>query len=117
MFKNRSKIVFAAAVLGTLYTIYLVSYFTSASSEDLGGAIATAIVMPHMAMNLLAVIFNWVAFAGTKKWAIIVALVLYCVAIVLFPLYALFDIPMVILSAIGISKTSKINKNSFNDNE
>lgn len=111
MFNNRSKVVFVSAVLATLYVIYTASYFADAASSDLGGALATAIVMPHLIANFIAVIFNWIAFAMNKRWAIIVALVLYCVAIVLFPVYFFFDLPMVILSAVGISKISKIQKN------
>ncbi len=110
MFKNRSKVAFASALIATLYVVYLFSYFGDAASTDAGGAIAAALIMPHLFMNALAVVFNWIGFIKNKKWAIIVALVLYCVAAALFMLYFMFDLPSIILSAVAISKVSKINQ-------
>ncbi len=107
MFKNRSKVAFAAALLGTLYSVYLLVYFGGVST-DTAGAIAFALVMPHFLCNLLAAIFGWFGFKNNSKGMIIAALVLYVVAIVLFMIYFLFDLPMVILSAIAISKVSKL---------
>ncbi len=110
MFKNRSKVAFASALIATLYVGYLFSYFGDAASTNAGGAIAAAIIMPHLFANIIAVVFNWIAFFTNKKWAIIVALILYCVAAALFMLYFMFDLPSIILSAIAISKIGKINK-------
>lgn len=114
MFKNRSKVVFTSMVLGAAYLIYVVTYFwginqnTADSVEAIGSGVATALVMPHMILLLLAVLFNIIAFFGNKKWACITGLVLYCVSAAVFILYAMFEIPMIILSAVGISKIKKI---------
>ena len=67
MFKFRSKAVFISALLGTLYSIYLITYFTGAiagsqGAEQAGAAIATALVTPHMALVVLATIFSWFGF-------------------------------------------------------
>lgn len=114
MFKTRSKVVFVSLVLGVAYLIYIASYFFGLSastegSEQVGAVLATALVAPHMFILLLAVIFNLISFLGTKKWACITALVLYCVSALVFLAYALFLLPMIILSAVGISKTKQAN--------
>ncbi len=117
MFKNRSKVAFVSAVIATLYVLYLSSYFfgdvpndVNGGAEAVGAALAITLIMPHLIANFIAVIFNWIAFAMNKKWAIIVALVLYIVAGILFPLYFFFDLPSITLSAVAISKIGKIYK-------
>lgn len=115
MFKFKSKVVFTSAILGTLYAIYLLVYFTGAISgsegaEQIGASIAAALVAPHMALVILAVIFNWVSFFANKSWATLTSGILYSVAGVIFLLYIVFVIPMIILSFVGMSKVSKINK-------
>lgn len=107
MFENRSKTAFAAAILGTAYTLYLLFYF--GGSADTAGAIAFALVMPHFICNLLASIFAWLGFRKNSKGMMITALVLFVIAIFLFMIYFLFDLPMVILSSIAIAKISKLN--------
>ncbi len=110
MFNNRSKVAFAAALLGTAYTLYLLTYFGGGADET-AGAIAFALVMPHFICNLIAAVFGWIGFKSNKKGMIITSLVFYILAIVTFLLYFLFDLPMVILSAIAISKVGKLNQN------
>ena len=114
MFKNRSKVLFVSAILGSLYALYLVSYFTGTVSttegaEQVGSAIATALVLPHAMLLVLAVIFNWVGFFMNKTWAAITCGVLYSVSGVLFLIYIVFEIPMIVLSFVGVSKVKKIN--------
>jgi hypothetical protein len=118
MFKNRSKVMFVSAVLGSLYMVYIISYFfgginSTEGAEQVGTALATAMVMPHMALLVLAVIFNWVGFFMNKKWAAITCGVLYAVSGVLFLLYIMFEIPMIILSFVGVSRINKINENNM----
>ncbi|WOO86659.1 hypothetical protein RZE82_05960 [Mollicutes bacterium LVI A0039] len=111
MFKNRSKLAFAAALLGTLYTIYLFTTL-SESAVDTGGAIAFMLVLPHLVCNFLASIFAWFGFKNNSKGMMITALVLFSVAIVLFLVFFMYDLPMVILSALAISKVSKLRSQS-----
>lgn len=115
MFKNRSKVLFISGVLGVLYAIYLASHFGGSVSstdgaEQVGAAVATALILPHLMVLVLAVIFNWVAFFMNKGWAAITSGVLYSVSGVLFLLYIVFEIPMIILSFVGVSKVKKINE-------
>ena len=115
MFKNRSKILFVCALLATLYVIYLISYFTSSvgdmnSSEEIGGAIATALVTPHIVIMGLGAIFSWLGFFLRKSWGALVGAILYCVGALMFILYAVFCIPLIVLGFIGYSKLKKLIK-------
>ena len=114
MFKNRSKVLFVCNILATIYVIYLLCYFlgstaSSDSTEALGGAIATAIVMPHMFLMLLGAIFGWLGFCMRKNWGALVGAILYCVGAFMFLLYAMFSIPIIILGFIGYSNQKKLN--------
>ncbi|MCI9585042.1 MAG: hypothetical protein HFH45_00155 [Bacilli bacterium] len=113
MFEKRSKVLFVCAILVTLYIIYLITYFAGATaSEDdieaIGGAIATALVIPHMMVMALGAIFSWLGFGLKKTWGALVGAILYCVGLVLFPLYFMFTIPLIILGFVGYSNEKKL---------
>lgn len=110
----RSKILFLANILATLYTVYLISYFSGTTlnadgAEAIGGAIATALVTPHMIMFLIGVIFGWIGFLAKKSWAALVAAILYSVGTLFFLVYAMFGVPILIFGFIGYSKQKKLN--------
>lgn len=110
----RSKILFIASTLATLYTVYLISYFGGGTlnadgAEAVGGAIATALVTPHMIMFLIGAIFGWIGFLAKKSWAALVAAILYSVGTLFFLLYAMFGIPILVFGFIGYSKQKKLN--------
>lgn len=102
-------------ILTTLYTIYLIVYFygetltATETTEMIGGAIATALVTPHIIMFFLGAIFGWVGYFITKNWATLVAAILYSVGTVLFPMYAIFGIPLLTLGFISYHNQKKIN--------
>ena len=111
----KSKCLLVSALLGTLYAIYIISHFfggvaSTDGAEQVGAAIATALVLPHIITLVLAIIFNWVAFAANIKGMAIATGILYSVSGVIFILYFLFLVPMIVLSFIGVSKISKIKK-------
>ena len=115
MFKNRSKVLFVSSILVSCYVIYLIIYFggtisSKDSSEALGGALATALVSPHMFMLGLGAIFSWLGFFLKKSWAALVAEILYCVGAFLFLVYAIFVTPMIVLGFIGYSNQKKLCK-------
>lgn len=114
MFKNRSKVLFVSALLASLYVIYLIIYFGSSmgdlnSGEELGAAIATAMVTPHMVVIGVGAIFSWLGFFLRKSWSALVGAILYCVGTLMFMLYIMFGIPLVILGFVGYAKQKKIN--------
>lgn len=109
----RSKCLFVANILATLYGIYLVSHFfggtiNASGAEAVGGAIATALVFPHIFMFLLGTVFGWLGFLAKKSWAALVAAILYSVGTLLFLMYAMFGVPILIFGFVGYSKQKKI---------
>lgn len=116
--KKRSVALIISAVLGVLYSIYLVSYFGgvvfsgSSGSEAVGGAIATALVTPHMVCVVVATIFNVIAAINNKRGFALVGAILYSVGALLFLMYAFFVVPSIILSFIGYAKLGKNAQNS-----
>ena len=115
MKKKKSICLLISGIIGLAYIIYLIVYFSSSifgsqdGAEALGGAIATALVTPHMVLVAVAVIFNWVGFFTNKSWAALTGGILYCVGGVLFIMYILFVVPSIILSFVGCAKLKKIN--------
>lgn len=117
MFKERSKVLFFSSLITTAYVVYLMvhfgsSFFASNSAEVVGGALATALVTPHMLFIGLGVVFSWIGFLFKKSWAALVAAILYCVGAILFLMYALFVIPSILLGFVGYAKQKKLIKNN-----
>lgn len=115
MFRDRSKVLFVCAILATAYSLYLIFYFGSSmsstdSAEAIGGAIATALVTPHMICMAVGAIFSWLGFLLRKSWGALIGAILYCVSALLFMLYAMFCIPIIILGFVGYAKQRKILK-------
>ncbi|MEG1003029.1 hypothetical protein [Clostridium sp.] len=112
--KKRSKVLIVSAVLGVLYSIFLLVNFggaiggASSDAEAIGGALATAIVTPHMICVVLATIFNLIGAIQNKAGFALTAGILYSVAGVLFLMYIPFVIPMIVLSFVGYAKVKKI---------
>lgn len=112
---KKSKCLLIAWILGAAYVLFLFSYFsglntnTTDTAEALGAGLATALVMPHMIVTLLAVIFNVLGWAMNKRGFALTGGILYAVAMVLFPLYLFFVIVQMILSFVGFANLKKLN--------
>ncbi len=85
-----------AMILTALYALYIFTYFSDIGIETLSGAVAIAIVMPHMLCVSIAAIFSFVGFFGKKRWAMLTSGILMAVSAVLMMSY----MPMVIVQAI-----------------
>ncbi|MGL4453147.1 MAG: hypothetical protein ACRCTZ_18450 [Sarcina sp.] len=111
---QKSKTAIISGVLGVLYSIYLIGYFgnaifgTSDGAEALGGAIASAMVTPHLILVVLASIFMLIGAFINKSGFVLTGAILFSVAAVAFFIYAMFVAPMIILGFIGYSKVRKI---------
>jgi len=106
---KKSKLLLAAGFLGTIYFIYLISYFTGAvgsseGAEALGAGVAAALVTPHMVCIGIAVIFNWLGWALKARWAALVAGIMYAVSIVFMFLYAVFVVLQMIFCFVTFAK-------------
>ena len=113
--EKRSKVLLVATALATIYAVYLITYFVGGTAnaegaEAVGGAIATAIVMPHMIMFLIGAVFGWIGVLARKSWAALVGAILYPVGTMFFLMYAMFGVPILILGFVGYSKQKKLNK-------
>lgn len=113
--RKRSIMLSIATILSTAYAVYLLCYFvggtaSASGTEAVGGAIATALAMPHMIMFLIGAVFGWIGFLAKKSWATLVAAILYSVGTLFFLAYAMFGIPLLVLGFIGYANQKKINK-------
>lgn len=78
-------------------------------AEAVGGAIAAALVTPHMIMFLIGAVFGWVGFVGKKSWGALVAAILYSVGTLFFLVYFMFGVPILVLGFVGYSMQKKLN--------
>ena len=70
----------------------------------MGGAIATAIVTPHMVCIAVAAVMSIIGFFGKARWAFLVAGILLIVAAVVFLTYAMFVIVQAVLAFIAYGR-------------
>lgn len=116
LFEKRSKFLFVCAVLAAIYIIYLIAYFSGSvtkadsAGEALGGAIATALVMPHMIVMLIGTAFAWLGVLRRAPWGACIAGVFFGIGTLLFMMYAMFSIPLLILAFVGYAKQKKMNQ-------
>ena len=113
--KKKSVLLLISAILGVLYAIFIVTYFAGVGSgadgaaEAIGAGIATMLVMPHMICAVLAAIFNVLGWGMSSRGFSLTGAILYAVADVLFPVYAMFVLIQMILSFIGFARLKKLN--------
>ncbi len=99
-----------SAILGVAYLVYIVNHFwgtifySSSGVELVGGALATALVTPHMLSVCIAVIFNVIGWTMNKRWGALVAGIMYAVAILTMFLYGMFVIVQMVLCFIAFSR-------------
>lgn len=113
--RKRSIALLIATVLSTAYVIYLICYFTGATTttsgeEQIGGAIAAAIVAPHMIFIGIGVIFGWLGYLLKAGWAALAGAILYAIGMILFLPYIMFGAPITILGFVGFAMQRKLNK-------
>ena len=110
--KNRSKTLIISMVLGVGYSIYLMSYFYNiticgSGMDFIVGSLASAIVFPHMITTIAGAVFSVIAVITNKRWSVMVSFILYYVASILFIMYAVFTLPIAIISTIGYVRMKK----------
>lgn len=112
---KKSKLLLVSGILGTLYLIYLITYFMGGMATDdqaqvIAGGLATMLVMPHMLCVGVAVLFTWIGWALRARWGALVAGILYSVSILAMFIYTPFVIIQLILSFVGFAKMKKSNE-------
>jgi len=113
---KKNKLLVVALILGAAYVVYSLWYFYgggaaanvgSDSASQAGAGLAAMLVMPHLALTLLAVVFNALATFMNKAAFALTAGILYAVAMVLFPVYFFFVIVQMILCFVAFAKMRK----------
>lgn len=112
MEQKKSVLLLISAILGVAYAIYGAVYWSGVKSggstaEAIGAGIAIAIVMPHLMCAMVAVAFNVLGWVMSHRGFALTGAILYTVAAVLFPVYAIFVIVQAVLSYIGFARLKK----------
>lgn len=112
---KRSKLLLAAGIIGTLYLIYLITYFTdgmvsSDGAAALGAGLAAALVTPHMVCVGVAAIFNWIAWGLKARWAALVAGIMYAISMLCMFMYAAFVALEMIFCFVAFAKMKQTNQ-------
>lgn len=97
---------FLTALVGSAYSIYIISYFGK-DFLKFSNFIAAAMVTPHILCCTIGTIFAWIAFFSNKFSFAITAVILYSAAAVLFIMYAPFMIPEILFGLIGCYRIRK----------
>lgn len=111
--KKISICLFISFLIAAAYLIYSAFYWSDAfgsgasSAEQIGSAIATAMVMPHLVVFFIGFVFNLLGLSMNKRGFALTGGILYAVSIVLFPMYFMFVIIEMILSFVGFARMKK----------
>lgn len=65
------------------------------------------LIMPHALLTGLAVIFNWIGWALSKRWAALTAGILYAAAILMMYIYFMFVVVEMILCFVAFAQLGK----------
>ena len=121
---GRNILLLISAIMGTAYAAWLIIYFFGVAKQSLapgsvdfeetgkqiGGALATILVTPHIIIVSIAAIFNLLGWYLNKGWAALTAGILYLVGGVLFFIYLPYVLIQAVLAFIGFSKISDKRK-------
>ena len=105
--EKRSICTIIALILTLAYLAYSAYYWQSSSTQvsdlagQLGFAIAKTAVMPHLIAVAIGFVFNAVGVILPNRWFVLVAAIIYCVALFLFLPYFMFVLLQIILSFVG----------------
>lgn len=114
--KKLSVCLIISLIIGLIYAVYSIWYWfidvpgsqAGDTAEQLGAALATALVYPHLICAFLAVIFNAIGLLARKRGFALTGAILYTVAAALMPVYAPFVLVEAVLSYIGFARMKKM---------
>lgn len=136
---KRSKTLFAANILATLYSAYLlwtfggaviaaggadyvdavVAYFELAfgllgmtSPEVTFLYVILVLLCVHIFTFVLGCLIGWIAFACKKSGSAKFSATLYLIGTICFPVYLFFGLPITIVGFVGGGKQKKINQSA-----
>lgn len=100
-------------IIGILYLIYSFFYWGSVGDasvdvfEQIGTGIATAVVMPHLISTAVAVLLNALGCFMKRSGLVLAGAILYCVALLLMPIYFMFVVIEIVLSFVAYARMSR----------
>ena len=115
MFKNKSKVLFVASLLGSLYVLVIFVYYGTGlymaiNNIKFPNPIVTIFVMPHLIIMAIGVLLNWFSFFKEKPWASFIGSLFYSIGgFSLFP-FLIYTGPLIILSFNGYFNQVKIKE-------
>lgn len=122
--RRRNLLLLISFILGLGYAVYLIVYFMGVARQSIvpdakdfeevgrqiAGALASAMVTPHIIIVSLAAVFNGLAWYFNKSWAALTSAILYLVAGLIFIIYFPFVLVQMILAFIGFVKVNNERK-------
>ncbi len=103
--KSKGRITgFLCMILTVAYALYIVSFFAKAGATNASGAIAAAIVTPHMVCVAVAAVMSVIGFFGKARWAYLTCGILLVVAAVIFLTYAIMVVIQAVLAFIAYTR-------------
>lgn len=116
---KRSKILLAAVIIGVLMLIFSWSYisdtFGSLASETesaalIGKSIGMVLVLPHQLLATLACLFAVIGWISNRRWAALVAGILYSVALLAMVAWFYFVVVQLILCYVAYAKIPRLSR-------
>ena len=115
MFKDRSIILFACAVLATIYAVHLLLLISGSAPSSKPGTLNEFIMTPHLLAIGLGAIFSWLGFFLKDSLCALFSATLYCIGALLFIVDVSFSLPLVVLAFVGCACQSSLNKKITTD--
>lgn len=115
MKKKHSK----ALLISIIPAIFYIGYFAGSMSvnnieKQLGSSNGITIITLHIALLILAIVFNYVAYLTNKSVLALTTVILFLASGISFLPYILFIVPSIVLSFLGYINLKKINLNNKN---
>jgi hypothetical protein len=108
---KKKKTLLVSWIMTLAYLVYIVYYMSTYSAgdsnEQVGAAIAFALMLPHLFLTFLALVFNVLGWALNKRGFALTGAILYSVAMFLFLPYFFFIVTQTVLSYVGFAKMPK----------
>lgn len=112
---KKSIWVLSFAVLSTGFALMVGSVVSDALSatgsamEEIGGAVAGMIMLPHLGAIFLGALFGWLSFFTNANWAILTGAILLAVSLALMPTNFFLSIPIAALGFIAYAQQKKMS--------
>ena len=108
--KKGRVLLLISMLISIAYMAYSISYWggvnttVASDAEAVGSGLATVIAFPHLVSTGVGLLLNILAYFTRSRGMALAAAILYCVAMVLMPLYFFFVVIQAILCFIAFAR-------------